>query len=61
MRARIFVIGVVVQYCAFFGLIADGIYQSDTFDRRLLLLITLLGVTCCLSTLALFANDRGKW
>jgi len=48
-----------MQYISFFGLISLGLYQSDAFDSRLLLPITLLGVACMINTLALFGRGRG--
>jgi hypothetical protein len=56
IRAKIFRICLVLQYLSFFGLIAVGIYESDAFDARLLLPITLLGIACGINTWAVLVR-----
>jgi hypothetical protein len=53
LKGKIFRGCLVLQYCSFFGLIGYGVYDSDVFNSRLLLPITLLGVACAINTLAL--------
>jgi len=59
IKAKIFRICLVLQYLSFFGLIAIGIYESDAFDSRLLLPITLLGIACGINTWALLERPGG--
>ena len=62
IRAKIFRFFLVLQYVSFFGLIAFGIYQSDAFDPRLLIPITILGVACAINTWALLEEPkRSRW
>ena len=59
IKAKIFRICLVLEFLSFFGLIADGIYESDAFNPRLLLPITLLGVACAINTWALLERPGG--
>lgn len=62
IRAKIFRICLGLQYLSFFGLIAFGIYQSDAFNPRLLVPITILGVACAINTWALLDEPkRSRW
>jgi hypothetical protein len=60
IKAKIFRICLVLQYVSFFGLISTGIYESDAFDPRLLLPITLLGVACGINTWAVLEKPSGR-
>ena len=59
IKARIFRICLVLEYLAFIGLIAGGIYESDAFNPRLLLPITLLGVVCAINTWGVLDRPGG--
>ena len=59
IKASFFRICLVLEYLAFFGLIAGGIYQSDAFNPRLLLPITLLGVACGINTWGMLDRPGG--
>jgi hypothetical protein len=62
IRAKISRIGLALQYCTFFGLIAFGILHSDAFNPRLLFPITILGVACGFNTWALMEEPtRSRW
>jgi hypothetical protein len=60
MRAKIFRIFLALQYGAFFGLIGFGIYDSDTFNPKLLLPLTVIGVAAGINTMALFEDRAPK-
>jgi hypothetical protein len=59
IKARIFRVCLVLEYMAFIGLILVGIYESDAFNPRLLLPITLLGVACGINTWGVLDRPGG--
>ena len=59
IKAKIFRTCLVLEFLSFFGLIADGIYESDAFNPRLLVPITLLGVACGINTWAILERPGG--
>lgn len=59
MKAKIFRICLALEYLAFVGLIVGGIYQSDAFNSRLLVPITLLGIACAINTWGMLDKPGG--
>jgi hypothetical protein len=57
-RSKIFRAFLGLEYLGFFGLILLGVSEADTFNTRLLVPITVLGISCCIGSLALLNPTR---
>jgi hypothetical protein len=58
-KAKIFRVCVGLEYLTFIGLIVEGILESDAFNPRLLIPITLIGIGCAINTWGILERSGG--